>query len=165
MQELVSVAENASIPPDTLKSAKKERIPKRVRQAISMLVSGRAITQKAAAEAVGMHEATLCRQLKRSTVRVFYEREARDSIARGVMRASARLMDLVDGESEHVSFDAAKHVLGIAGIKPSNDSQVSVSVDIRAGYVIDLSRGLRGERVSQAVEIIDASASDREAST
>lgn len=81
------------------------------------------------------------------------------------MRASARLMDLVDGESEHVSFDAAKHVLGIAGIKPSNDSQVSVSVDIRAGYVIDLSRGLRGERVSQAVEIIDASASDREAST
>jgi hypothetical protein len=70
---------------------------------------------------------------------VFMERAARDSIASGVMRASARLNGLIDASSEHVSLDATKHVLGIAGIKPAQDAQVSVNIDIKAGYVIDLS--------------------------
>jgi hypothetical protein len=33
---------------------------------------------------------------------------------------------LLDAESEKVALDAAKRVLGIAGIKPANESQISV---------------------------------------
>jgi hypothetical protein len=59
----------------------------------------------------------------------------------GVLRASKRVMELVDAESEHVSLDASKHVLAIEGIKPRADAQVSVNIDIKAGYVIDLTDG------------------------
>jgi hypothetical protein len=69
---------------------------------------------------------------------VFIERRARETIAAGTMRASARLVELLDAASEHVSLDASKHMLGIAGIKPQQDAQVSVNIDIKAGYVIDL---------------------------
>jgi hypothetical protein len=66
------------------------------------------------------------------------ERRARETIANGTMRASARLIELLDSASDHVSLDAVKHQLGIAGIKPASDAQVSVNIDIKAGYVIDL---------------------------
>jgi hypothetical protein len=69
---------------------------------------------------------------------VFIERCARETIAAGTMRASARLVELLDASSEHVSLDASKHMLAIAGIKPTADAQVSVNIDIKAGYVIDL---------------------------
>jgi hypothetical protein len=45
---------------------------------------------------------------------------------------------LIDAGSEHVSADVSKHTLAIAGIKPAADAQVSVNIDIKAGYVIDL---------------------------
>lgn len=52
---------------------------------------------------------------------------------------AARLEALIDSASDHVAFDASKHVLAIAGIKPVAEPQVSVNIDVRAGYVIDLS--------------------------
>jgi hypothetical protein len=55
------------------------------------------------------------------------------------MRASARLLELVDASSEHVSLDASKHVLAIEGIRPPDQGQVSVNVGVSVGYVIDLS--------------------------
>ena len=33
-------------------------------------------------------------------------------------------VELLDAGSEHVSLDATKHMLGIAGIKPAADAQV-----------------------------------------
>jgi hypothetical protein len=45
---------------------------------------------------------------------------------------------LLDAEPEKVALDAAKRVLGIAGIKPANESQISVSIDLKAGYVISI---------------------------
>ncbi len=87
------------------------------------------------------------------------ERRARETIAAGMMRASARLNQLVDAESEHVSFDATKHVLALAGIKPAADAQVSVNIDIKAGYVIDLSDNPK-PIVDRASPMIDAKAND-----
>ena len=115
------------------------RIPKRLRQVIELLVTGECATQKAAADRCGMHPSHVSRSLKEPHVRVFIERRARETIAAGLMRASARLNELVDADSEHVSFDASKHLLALAGIKPTADAQVSVNVEIKAGYVIDLS--------------------------
>jgi hypothetical protein len=60
-------------------------------------------------------------------------------IANGTMRASAKLVELIDAESEHVAADISKHVLAIAGIKPAADSTTLVNINFRAGYVIDLS--------------------------
>jgi len=123
---------NAPIP------GKEPRISKRIRQVVDLLVSGECKTQKAAAARLELHPDYVCRELKKPQVQVFIARSARNSLANGVMRASARLNNLVDAESEHVSLDASKHVLAIAGIKPTADAQVSVNIDIKAGYVIDL---------------------------
>lgn len=82
------------------------------------------------------------------------ERESRQTIALGMMRASARLNELVDAGSEHVSFEASKHVLAIAGIKPVQDAQVSVNIDIKAGYVIDLSEPDHKTIDGTAIEVL-----------
>jgi hypothetical protein len=69
---------------------------------------------------------------------VFIARAARQNIQLGVLRASNRVIELIDAASEHVGLDASKHVLAIEGIKPTAEAQVSVNIDIKAGYVIDL---------------------------
>jgi hypothetical protein len=122
---------------------KELRISKRIRQVVDLLVSGECKTQKAAAARLDLHPDYVCRELKKPQVQVFIARSARNSIANGIMRASSRLNELLDAESEHVSLDASKHVLAIAGIKPTADAQVSVNIDIKAGYVIDLSEGAK----------------------
>lgn len=129
----LATADTASEP------VKERRIPKRIAEAVRLLVTGECATQKAAAERVGITPGHLCETLKKPHVQMFVARRARETLAAGVMRASARLNALVDAGSEHVSFDATKHVLALAGIKPSADAQVSVNIDIKAGYVIDLS--------------------------
>jgi hypothetical protein len=43
---------------------------------------------------------------------VFVERAARETIGNGTMRASARLLELLDASSKHVSLDASKHIGG-----------------------------------------------------
>jgi hypothetical protein len=136
---LVSTSSGPPAPPQEPTAKPKQRISKRLAQAIGLLVTGECQTQKAAAERVGMRADSLSEALHKPHVRVFYEQRARQSIAAGVMRAAARLNSLVDASSEHVSFDAARHVLGIAGIKPAADAQVSVNIDVKAGFVIDLS--------------------------
>lgn len=118
--------------------AKDLRISKRIRQVVELLVSGACKTQKAAADRLDLHPDYVCRELKKPQVRVFIERSARESLANGTMRASARAIELLDAESEHVSADMTKHMLAIAGIKPRADAQVNVNVDIKAGYCIDL---------------------------
>lgn len=93
---------------------------------------------KAAAERVGMAREHLSRSLRLPHVQVLIARKSRETIAVGALRAAGRVIELVDSESEHVSLDASKHILAIEGIKPRADAQVSVNIDIKAGYVIDL---------------------------
>jgi hypothetical protein len=69
---------------------------------------------------------------------VFLEQRARQTIAVASARASERIVELVDASSEHVSLDAAKHVLAIGNIRPPDQGQVSVNVGVSVGYVIDL---------------------------
>jgi pantoate kinase len=136
---------------------KERRISKRIRQAID-LISRKGITQREAAKQVGLHESHLSRMLREPHTQVFIARSARQNIQLGVLRASNRVIELVDAESEHVSLDASKHVLAIEGIKPTADAQVSVNIDIKAGYVIDLTDQTAMRTVPQAVpRVIDAS--------
>jgi pantoate kinase len=117
---------------------KLKRIPRRIAEVVNLLVTGECKTIKAAAERTGMHPNYVSGALKKPEIQVFIERAARQTITNGLMRASARVNELVDAGSEHVSLDASKHVLAIAGIKPAQDAQVSVNIAIKAGYVIDL---------------------------
>jgi hypothetical protein len=49
------------------------------------------------------------------------------------------LLSLLDAKSEHVAFDASKHTLAIAGIKPPTEPSLNVNLSVRAGFVVDLS--------------------------
>lgn len=125
-----------------------QRLSPRLKQACDLLASGECRTIKAAAERVGLSREHLGRMLDRPHVQAFLTRDARKTIAMGIARASRRMVELVDASSEHVSLDAAKHVLAIEGIKPASDRQVAVNVGLSVGYVIDLSdkpAGLSGQ--------------------
>ena len=113
-------------------------VSKKLRHAFDLLERGECRDIKAAAERVKLTREHLSRSLRLPHVQVFIARRARETINIGVLRASARLTDLIDAGSEHVSFEASKHTLAIEGIKPTADAQVSVNIDIKAGYVIDL---------------------------
>jgi hypothetical protein len=72
--------------------------------------------------------------------------------------AAARMASLIFAESEHVSFRAAEHVLGVSGIAPASQPQVSVNVELKAGWVIDLSPADEAERqmMERQAKVIDA---------
>jgi hypothetical protein len=136
MSNLATIEQSPAIA-DT-KPARQPRIPPKISQIVDWLVTGACKNQQAACDRAGLDPSYVSRELRKVHVRVFAERRARETIANGTMRATARLMELIDASSEHVSADVTKHVLAIAGIKPTADAQVSVNIDIKAGYVIDL---------------------------
>jgi len=130
-------ASNSPLATDEAIPVKEPRISKRMQQALIHLAT-KGVNQREAAKLAGISEYHLSRELKKPQIQVFIARRARQNIQLGVLRASARINELVDGDSEHVSLDASKHILAIEGIKPRADAQVSVNIDIKAGYVIDL---------------------------
>jgi hypothetical protein len=115
------------------------RISKRIAEVVRLLLTGECKTQKAAAERVGMNVSYLSEVLRKPHVQVFIERRTRETIANGTLRASARLVELLDATSEHVSLDASKHMLALNGHQPPSGPVANVNINIQAGYVIDLS--------------------------
>jgi|ERR1700722_13954403 hypothetical protein len=120
------------------KPVKERRVSKRIAEAVRLLLTGECKTQKAAAERVSMNESYLSEALRKPNVRMFIERRTRETIANGSLRASARLVELLDASSEHVSLDASKHLLAIEGIKPAVQPMTSVNLNVQAGYILDL---------------------------
>jgi len=137
---------------------RKRRVPPRVRDAINELVYGRVKTITAAAEKVGLSRERLSRALSEPHIAEFVRTRAAKIVGLASGRAAARLAELIDSGSEHVSFDASKHVLAIAGIKPAADAQVNVNLELRAGYVISLEErdGPAAKIISGVAEVIDA---------
>jgi hypothetical protein len=147
-----------TVPPQS--EPKRRRIPPRVRDAINELVYGREKTITAAAEKVGLSRERLSRALSEPHIAEHLRTSAAKVVGLASGRAAARLAELIDAGSEHVSFDASKHVLAIAGIKPATDPQLNVNIELKAGYVIDLSEP--GEPAAKIVggvaKVIDAKA-------
>ena len=122
------------------KPVRTRRISKRLRQAIDLLVSGECKTQKAAAQRLKMAPETISRALRESHVLTYMEQQTRIALSRSQAPAAATLIRLAtDAASEHVQKDAAIHLLNMAGHKPRQDAQVAVNIEIKAGYVIDIS--------------------------
>lgn len=121
------------------RDGKPKRVPKRVQQAIRLLLEGRHRYAADAAKAVGLSREHLSRMLQKPHVEVFVASERRKTIAQASLRAAGRLTELIDAESEHVSLQASQHVLAIEGISPpSNSHGVQVNVNVTPGYVVKL---------------------------
>jgi hypothetical protein len=123
----------------TTRKARKPRISPKIVEVVRLLLSGECKTQRAAAKRVDLAESYLSEALRRPHVRNYIESRVRTHLAAGTLAASRRMLELIDGPSSPVAFDAAKFTLGVAGIKPAADAQVSVNIEVKAGYVIDLS--------------------------
>jgi len=59
-------------------------------------------------------------------------------LAIAAARAGAVKGELLDSDSEIARDRASSFVLGLAGIAPAGAPSLSVNLEIRAGYVIDL---------------------------
>src|SRR3984885_10214698 len=100
------------------KPVRERQVSKRIAEVVRLLLTGECKSQKAAAERVGMNEGYLSEALRKPHIRVFIERRTRETIGNGSLRASARLVELIDASSEHVSLDASKHMLALNGHQP-----------------------------------------------
>lgn len=132
----VSSTDPASGPPPAVKE---RPISKRLRKVVDLLLTGECKTQKAACERVGMNADHVSRELAKPRIQAFIARKTAQSIQRGTMRASARFLELIDAESEHVAAKVSERILTSEGILKGDGSQVSVNVGVSVGYVIDLS--------------------------
>lgn len=138
--------------PDTNEQqpVKHRKISRRIKAACDALVHGDVKTVTDAAAKANLSREHLSRELSKPHIAEYLRVKACRALAIGAGRAAAVKLELLDSASEHVRNDASAFVLGLAGIKPKADAQVSVNVEIKAGYVIDLSEG-------QAKPLIDVS--------
>jgi hypothetical protein len=122
------------------KPARERRVSPRVRHAIDLLLSGECRLKKDAAAKAGLSPERLSRALKESHVVAYLSAQTHVLLAQSQAPAAATMLRLLDqAKSEHVQKDVAIHLLGIAGHKPTADPVAQVNINIKAGYVIDLS--------------------------
>lgn len=120
-------------------SKRKPRISKKIKHAIDLLLSGECKTQKAAAIRANLTPDHFSRTLNKPHVREFVAQKVRKNIADLSIRASSRLMELMESSSDQVSKDVALKVLAIEGIREPERHKTQVNVNITPGYIIDLS--------------------------
>jgi hypothetical protein len=136
--------------PTTAPKPKQRPIPKTVHAAIDALLDGSAKNLTQAAQRAGCSREYLSRFLSRRPDAVaFMQQRAARTLGVASTVAAARMASLIHAESEHVSYRAAEHVLGVSGIKPARDPQVNVNIVQSVGYCIDL----RG-RTDPAVPVV-----------
>jgi hypothetical protein len=130
-----------------LPEQRKRPIPKRVREAITLIIEGRVKSIAAAARKVKLSREYLSRTLGEPHVTAHLRDRAARAVAVSSAHAAARVTELITrSRSEHVAFEASKFSLGVAGIRPQPEAQLNVNIDVKAGFVIDLSgRSAPGE--------------------
>jgi hypothetical protein len=126
-----------------------KRISAKVRRAIDAMVSGECKRICDAAIKVGLARESLSRALSTPHVAEHLRQKVLRHLAIAAARAGAVKGELLDSESEIVRDRASTFVLGLAGIAPAAESSVNVNVEVRAGFVIDLSPE-PGERLAPA---------------
>jgi len=115
-------------PPADTAATPARRVSKKVSAAIDKMVSGECKKIVEAAEAVGLARESLSRALSKPHV-----------AAMAAARAGATKVDLLDSDNAMARDRASTFVLGLAGIAPETTPSVNVNINLKAGYVIDLS--------------------------
>lgn len=136
MSEIATIQQ--PLTPDDTKTVNHRPISRRIRTACDALVHGDVKTVTEAAAKANLSREHLSRELSKPHIAEYLRVKACRALAIGAGRAAAVKLELLDSASEHVRNDASAFVLGLAGIKPASNAQVSVNIDIKAGYVIDL---------------------------
>ena len=126
-------------PPATDAAGAPRRISKRVKAAIDLMVSGECKKITEAAEKVGLARESLSRALSKPHVAEHMRQKVVRSLAIAATRAGATKVELLDSANEMVRDRASSFVLGLAGIQPAASPSLNINVEVRAGYVIDLS--------------------------
>jgi hypothetical protein len=149
-------------------------------------LTGRAGTRKDAAEKVGLTQDYFCRALKKPHVRVICHAWAEQNVTDATLRASSRVKELLDGESEHVAAKVGLRLLESEGfIRPAGGPGVHVNINNGPiGHCVDFRNGrdpnprplkpekqaeydawLRGESAGCAIgrdDVIDVTPRDRQ---
>ena len=116
-----------------------KRISKKVRAAIDAMVSGDCKQIKEAAEKVGLARESLSRALSTPHVAEHLRQKVIRHLGIAAARAGYTKVQLLDSVSEIARDRASTFILGLADIAPASAPALSVNLEIKAGYVIDLS--------------------------
>jgi hypothetical protein len=112
--------------------------------------SARPIAEAAAKAALARE--SLSRALSTPHVAEHLRQKVLRRLAIAAARAGHTKIDLLDSDSEIARDLASSFVLGLAGIQPATTPSVSVNLEIKAGYVIDLSDD--GPRAAPAMRVV-----------
>jgi hypothetical protein len=126
-------------PADVDTSLPARRISKKVRTAIGYMVNGECKQIVDAATKAGLARETLSRALSQPHVAEHLRQRVLRHLAIQAARAGAVKGELLDCSNEMVRDRASTFVLGLADIAPASAPALSVNLNIKAGYVIDLS--------------------------
>jgi hypothetical protein len=126
-------------PADVDTSLPARRISKKVRTAIGYMINGECKQISEAAAKAGLARETLSRALSQPHVAEHMRQRVVRHLAIQAARAGAVKGELLDCSNEMVRDRASTFVLGLAGIQPESNPSISVNLNIKAGYVIDLS--------------------------
>jgi hypothetical protein len=126
-------------------------VKKLVRDATDLLVTGRARSVTEAAEMLGYDRAHLSRMLNKPHNKMYLAYAARSHLFSAAPIAAQALVDLLRSDNGKVALDAARFVLGMQGIGPTERSGSSVNLHVSPGYIIDLSG-----KPHTSAEVVDA---------
>jgi hypothetical protein len=134
----LAVLDNARAAPSGAEAVAPTRISSKGKAAIDTMVSGDCKNISAAAEKVGMARESLSRALNKPHIAEFMRQRVIRSLAMASARAGAVKQELLDSDNAMVRDGASSFVLGLAGIQPATTPSVNVNIEVKAGYVIDL---------------------------
>jgi len=117
---------------------KQLRITAKVRRAIDLMATGECKLIKDAAEKVGLARESLGRALAKPHVIEHMRQRALRTLSLAVPRAAEVKAELLDSGDSMARDRASTFVLGLADIAPASAPSLSLNLEIKAGYVIDL---------------------------
>jgi hypothetical protein len=118
---------------------KQLRITAKVRRAIDLMATGDCKLIVDAAAKVGLARESLSRALAKPHVIEHMRQRALRTIQMAAARAAEVKTELLDCGDSMARDRASTFVLGTAGIGPAMAPSLSVNIEFKAGYVIDLS--------------------------
>src|SRR5258705_7354354 len=119
-------------------AAPTRRFSKKVQTATEAMVSGKSKTIADAAAKAGLARESLSRALNTPHVAAHLHHRVVRTLAIAAAKAGATKVDLLDSPNEMARDRASTFILGLAGIQPATTPSLNVNIDVKAGYIIDL---------------------------
>jgi hypothetical protein len=126
-------------PPPDVAPGPQKRISKKVRAAIDLMVRGECKKICDAAAKVGLARESLSRALSTPHVAQHLREKVLRHLAIAAARAGYVKEDLLDSDNDLARDRASSFILGLAGIQPATSPSLNINLEVKAGYVIDLS--------------------------